>query len=67
MMNFSQFTKAVAEMRTAQKLYFKSRMRSDLIKAKELEKQVDQALKEGIVKDEPAEQGRLLFRNGSRR
>lgn len=66
-MNVSQFTKAVKEMRDAQKAYFKLRLRSDLIKSKELEQKVDRALAEGIVfdldievvKNEP-EQGSLF-------
>jgi hypothetical protein len=38
-------------MRAAQKAYFKDRLRSDLIKCKELEAAVDKAIKEGIVFD----------------
>lgn len=50
-MNVSQFVKVVSEMRTAQKAYFKSRLQSDLIKSKELERAVDTAIREGIVFD----------------
>lgn len=50
-MNVSEFTRTVRDMREAQKAYFKNRLRSDLIRSKELEAQVDSALKEGIVFD----------------
>lgn len=50
-MNVSQFIKAVREMRDGQKAYFKSRLRSDLIRSKELEKRVDDAISEGVVFD----------------
>lgn len=67
-MNVSEFTRMVKEMRDAQKKYFKSRLRSDLIASKELEKRVDQALADGIVFDldievvrnEEPEQGELF-------
>lgn len=39
------FEDKVKEMREAQKRYFKSRSRSDLLKSKELEKEVDNWLK----------------------
>lgn len=38
------FKKLVSDMRKAQKLYFKSRDRRDLQKAKEAEKEVDEFL-----------------------
>lgn len=38
------FKKLVSDMRKAQKLYFKSRDRRDLQKAKEVEKEVDEFL-----------------------
>jgi hypothetical protein len=38
-------------MRTAQNTYFAKRLRRDLIESKELEKQVDRALDEGIEVD----------------
>jgi len=50
-MNVSQFVKTVKEMRDAQKAYFKSRLRTDLIHSKELEKRVDDAISEGVVFD----------------
>ena len=50
-MNVSEFTRTVKEMRDAQKRYFKSRLRSDLIASKELEKRVDDAIEDGIVFD----------------
>lgn len=50
-MNVSEFTRTVKEMRDAQKSYFKDRLRSDLIRSKELEAKVDKALKDGL--DEP--------------
>jgi len=67
-MNVSKFLRTVRDMRDAQKKYFKSRLRSDLIASKELEKQVDQALADGIVFDldievlrnEEPEQGELF-------
>jgi hypothetical protein len=41
-----EFAKLVAEMRSAQKEYFRTRSTSSLETSKRLEKQVDQALKE---------------------
>lgn len=40
-MNAKQFFDLVAELRTAQKTYFKTRSFSDLQKSKRLEKEVD--------------------------
>lgn len=50
-MNVSEFTRVVKEMRDAQKAYFKNRLREDLVRSKELERRVDQAISEGIVFD----------------
>lgn len=46
------FTTIVREMRQAQKAYFKSRLHSDLVKCKDLERRVDQALAEMEAKPE---------------
>lgn len=51
MMKVSDFVRTVREMRTMQKVYFKNRLRGDLIKSKELEALVDKALEDGIVFD----------------
>lgn len=53
------FVSDVREMRKAQKAYFKSKLHSDLIRAKELERKVDQALAEmeaGPQKEDPDQQ-----------
>jgi hypothetical protein len=47
-MNAYDFVKLVRRMRSAQKAYFKARMQNNLILSKQLEKEVDQALDEGI-------------------
>lgn len=59
----SDFTCLVRDMREAQKLYFHTRDKSDLEKAKALEKKVDEELENtfGWIKNrQPAIQGRLL-------
>lgn len=48
-MNAPEFVMKVREMRAAQKTYFKTRLQGDLIKSKQLEAEVDKALKEGVV------------------
>ena len=48
-MNAMEFVNTVREMRTAQKDYFKNRLRTDLIRSKELERAVDKALAEGVT------------------
>lgn len=54
-MNIEQFIETVRQMRTAQKAYFKeSRKQSDLIKSKQLEKLVDDALAAGFEAKDPA-------------
>ena len=50
-MNVSGFIKLVSEMRAAQIAYFKSRLPRDIVNAKDLERRVDRAIKEGIVFD----------------
>lgn len=50
-MNVSEFTRLVRDMHAAQKALFRDRERADLIRSKELERQVDKALAEGIVFD----------------
>lgn len=45
-MTEQQFYELVKEMREAQRAYFKTRDKSWLNKSKDLEKQVDQAIKE---------------------
>ena len=47
-MNIEQFVSKVREMRKAQKDYFKGRMTGDLMLAKRLEREVDEALAEGV-------------------
>ena len=59
----SEFTCLVRDMREAQKLYFDTRDKSDLKKAKTLEQKVDGELQKifGWINDrQPATQGRLL-------
>lgn len=51
MMNVIEFVRAVRDMREAQRAYFKNRLRTDLIRSKELETLVDKALRDGIVSD----------------
>jgi hypothetical protein len=48
-MNTMDFVTKVREMRQAQKDYFKNRLKSDLVKSKSLEREVDQALEEGVT------------------
>jgi hypothetical protein len=43
-MNYSEFIALVAQMRTAQKNYFKTRSKDVLIESKDLERQVDTAI-----------------------
>lgn len=47
-MDIKDFIDLVAKMRVKQRRYYKEQKPSILIEAKELEKQVDHALKEGI-------------------
>lgn len=56
-MDAQTFFDLVGQMRTAQKKYFtQGRLQSDLIASKELEKQVDQVLKDGLDQpDEPVQ------------
>lgn len=59
----SKFTCLVRDMREAQKLYFDTRDKSDLKKAKTFEQKVDGELQKifGWIKDrQPATQGKLL-------
>ena len=59
----SEFTCLVRDMREVQKLYFDTRDKSDLKKAKTLEQKVDGELQKmfGWIKDsQPTTQGRLL-------
>jgi len=48
-------------MRAAQKAYFNSRKREDLIRSKDLERRVDKALEDGIVFDLDIERQPSLF------
>lgn len=49
-MKLDQFVALVSQMRSAQIDYFeKGRLHRDLIRSKQLERQVDQALREGVV------------------
>lgn len=48
-MNAIEFVNKVREMRATQKAWFKEHLRADLIKSKQLEAEVDKALKEGVV------------------
>ena len=59
----SEFTCLVRDMREAQKLYFDTRDKAYLKKAREIEKRVDDELQKtfGWIKNrQPAPQGRLL-------
>ena len=59
----SEFTCLVRDMREVQKLYFDTRDKSDLKKAKTLEQKVDGELQKmfGWIKDrQPTTQGKLL-------
>lgn len=47
-MNESEFRELVAEMRSAQKAYFKTRSRDALERSKQLERSVDMALSKDI-------------------
>lgn len=48
-MNALEFVNKVRELRQAQKQYFKTRLNGDLVKAKQLEAEVDKALAEGVT------------------
>lgn len=48
-MNAIDFVNKVREMRTTQKAWFKEHLRADLIKSKQLEAEVDKALREGVT------------------
>lgn len=49
-MNAAEFVLKVREMREAQKRYFtKGRLQGDLIRSKQLEGEVDKALREGVT------------------
>lgn len=48
-MLITQFVELTRSMRSAQKNYFKTRTQSDLVKAKEMESEVDKALAEGVT------------------
>ena len=59
-MNAQIFFDLVGQMRAAQKKYFtQGRLQSDLIESKELEKRVDQVLKDGL--DQPGEPVQLTL------
>ncbi len=49
MIDVKDFCELVAQMRAAQKKYFKARNQSNLVAAKELERQVDKALHGEII------------------
>ena len=48
-MNALEFVNKVRDMRAAQKAYFKKRLQGDLITSKQMEAEVDKALKEGVT------------------
>jgi hypothetical protein len=48
-MNAEDFIKLVTDMHEAQKTYFKKRGQANMLASMEIEKQVDQALAEGIT------------------
>lgn len=48
--NYGDFVDLVAEMRSAQKRYFCTRLEKDLTESKSLEKQVDEVLKEHLAR-----------------
>lgn len=48
-MNIVEFVNVVRKMRSAQRAYFKSRLQSDLVAAKQLEATVDKALADGMI------------------
>ncbi|MBI5933288.1 MAG: hypothetical protein HY867_06235 [Chloroflexi bacterium] len=48
-MDAVQFVNKVREMRATQKAWFKDHLRADLIKSKQLEAEVDKALREGVT------------------
>ena len=48
-MNMIEFIEKVRLMRQAHNAYFRSRLQSDLVSAKRLEKEVDAALEEGVT------------------
>ena len=48
-MDIEQFIELVRQLRAAQKAYFKDRKQSDLIEARKLEREVDQALADGVI------------------
>lgn len=64
-MNPLEFLKLVADMRQAQILFYKDRSRINLIRAKDLEKKVDEAIKTGIelvAAPRPVEKQATLFK-----
>ena len=48
-MNAIVFVEKVRELRTAQKAFFKNRLKSDLARSKQLEVEIDKALADGIT------------------
>lgn len=52
-MNIIEFVNAVRKMRTAQKMYFRIRQRVYLELSKQLEKEVDKALADGVILQVP--------------
>jgi hypothetical protein len=48
-MNLEDFVRLVADMRAAQKRYFRDRDSSDLKESKRLEKLVDSAIRNGVI------------------
>lgn len=48
-MNAIVFIEKVRELRTAQKSFFKNRLKGDLVRSKQLEAEIDKALADGIT------------------
>ena len=59
-MNTKEFFELTGKVRAVQKLYYKSRLQGDLIASKMLERQLDQALKEGLDPEPTAVQMSLV-------
>ena len=62
-----KFIKLVAEMRKAQKDFFKTRDSTYLRKSKALEKKVDEELQKHFTNEPPKEQQYLFLRRGKRK
>jgi hypothetical protein len=62
-MKADEFFALTVKVRAAQKLYFKTRLQGDLIASKQLEAQLDKAIKDGIVLIETKKEQQFTLEN----